>query len=178
MKKILIAACAIAFSAVSQAAALNWTAYGALNDGGADEDWYSGGQAYLLLVTSDSINVGVVDGALKVVSGATVIDSALVDGGTGAGAFNTDTFVNGDTYKFAVLFTTDGTSENMPTSGLYGMDDNGGAFYSVTWNSATGGEFANDGSSWAAVTQSIPEPTSGLMLLLGVAGLALRRKQK
>ena len=27
-------------------------------------------------------------------------------------------------------------------------------------------------------TAAVPEPTSGLLLLLGVAGLALRRKQK
>jgi len=30
--------------------------------------------------------------------------------------------------------------------------------------------------AWTAAT--IPEPTSGLLLLLGVAGLALKRKQK
>jgi hypothetical protein len=33
-------------------------------------------------------------------------------------------------------------------------------------------------SSWTAVpSESVPEPTSGLLMLLGVAGLALRRKQ-
>ena len=32
-------------------------------------------------------------------------------------------------------------------------------------------------SGWTSVT-AVPEPTSGLLLLLGVAGLALRRKQK
>ena len=35
------------------------------------------------------------------------------------------------------------------------------------------GAFANPG--W--YTQSVPEPTSGLLLLLGIAGLALKRKQ-
>ena len=38
----------------------------------------------------------------------------------------------------------------------------------------TNGAFeTNGGGSWS----SVPEPTSGLLLLLGVAGLALRRKQ-
>lgn len=32
-------------------------------------------------------------------------------------------------------------------------------------------------SAWQPLG-NIPEPTSGLLLLLGVAGLALRRKQK
>ena len=34
------------------------------------------------------------------------------------------------------------------------------------------------GTSTSFTTQAIPEPTSGLLLLLGVAGLALRRKNK
>ena len=31
--------------------------------------------------------------------------------------------------------------------------------------------------SWTITSSSVPEPTSGLLLLLGVAGLALRRKR-
>jgi len=38
-------------------------------------------------------------------------------------------------------------------------------------------DFGSDGS-WPASPAPIPEPTSGLLLLLGVAGLALKRKQK
>jgi hypothetical protein len=34
---------------------------------------------------------------------------------------------------------------------------------------------ANAQTAWTAVT--VPEPTSGLLLLLGVAGLALKRKR-
>ena len=34
------------------------------------------------------------------------------------------------------------------------------------------------GNTAASAWQTVPEPTSGLLLLLGVAGLALRRKQK
>lgn len=35
--------------------------------------------------------------------------------------------------------------------------------------------FAADG--WTSATASVPEPTSGILLLLGMAGLALRRKR-
>ena len=48
---------------------------------------------------------------------------------------------------------------------------------------ATFGTGAGVDASWVSngstfTTQAIPEPTSGLLLLLGVAGLALRRKNK
>lgn len=182
MKKLIIAVCAIAFAVISQAANLDWGAYGALNDGAADTDWYSGGQAYLIYVTNaDTFAVGVDGGALSITGGSIVqsvdvVDgeaASFIDGGNIGGGL-----ADGTTYKFAVLFTTEGVSgTDLPASGLYGLNDNDGSLYSVTWNKDTGGSFANV-DYYAAVTEPIPEPTSGLMLLLGVAGLALRRKQK
>ena len=41
-------------------------------------------------------------------------------------------------------------------------------WYGAQFNFATGGNFA---------AASVPEPTSGLLMLLGLAGLALKRKQ-
>jgi hypothetical protein len=38
--------------------------------------------------------------------------------------------------------------------------------------------FAMNNGTWNYTASAVPEPTSGLLLLLGVAGLALRRKQK
>ena len=45
---------------------------------------------------------------------------------------------------------------------------------------AAGVAFGNlqTATTTAGAWQSVPEPTSGLLLLLGMAGLALRRKQK
>ena len=51
----------------------------------------------------------------------------------------------------------------------------------LSWNAnnfATVGTGTPPSYATATAFQSIPEPTSGLLLLLGVAGLALRRKNK
>ncbi len=45
---------------------------------------------------------------------------------------------------------------------------------SKTWSNQAFGDAAFSEAGWYA----IPEPTSGLLMLLGMAGLALRRKQK
>lgn len=46
---------------------------------------------------------------------------------------------------------------------------------SKTWSNQAFGEDAFSSAGWYS---TVPEPTSGLLLLLGMAGLALRRKQK
>ena len=47
----------------------------------------------------------------------------------------------------------------------------------ATWKDTTGASLSNLATTQDAWTP-IPEPTSGLLMLLGMAGLALRRKQK
>jgi len=182
MKKLMVIVGAIVLAMGASAANLDWGAFGALNDGGNDSDWYSGGQAYLILV-SDTSSFAIANDLT--ITGGSVVSSADVDGGSALGGIDGGSIggglVDGETYNFAVLFTTDGVAgTTMPTTGLYGVNDNEGAFYSVTWNKDTGGAFNNDGI-YAAVTSSVsgaaPEPTSGLLLLLGMAGLALKRKR-
>ena len=52
------------------------------------------------------------------------------------------------------------------------------AFGNKSYEDTTGVEFTNMGvaGNWTAYS-AVPEPTSGLLLLLGVAGLALRRRR-
>lgn len=54
----------------------------------------------------------------------------------------------------------------------------------VGWNAVTAGELAkyigtasNPATGAYSLTSVVPEPTSGLLMLLGVAGLALKRKR-
>ena len=75
---------------------------------------------------------------------------------------DTDNFVGNSTYSF--YYTMEDAAGNVFTSAT----KNTKALATATATIA----FAS-GGSWAAV----PEPTSGLLLLLGMAGLALKRKR-
>lgn len=85
-----------------------------------------------------------------------------------ATTFDVDATV-GQSYSFYFVIETDGKKFTSaaktavaPETGAAGV-----AFGNLQTATTTAG-------AW----QSVPEPTSGLLLLLGMAGLALRRKQK
>ena len=69
----------------------------------------------------------------------------------------TDTGKDGKDQKFTITATIEGNGTVQP---------NGDIFFS-----------SGVPTTWVASVESVPEPTSGLLLLLGVAGLALRRRR-
>lgn len=183
MKKLMIAVAVVCAAVGVKAAALNWESIPV--DAGENE--FTGGQAYLIMVT-DAANFAVADD-LKI-TGGSIVDASGINESSAGGTWSTESLTGGQTYYFAVLCTTAGTGSKdaggnfiMPTTGYYGVDKNGDnatPFYEVEWNASTGGSFAPnyDGAYYTPMsTAVVPEPTSGLLLLLGMAGLALKRKR-
>ena len=184
MKKLIVALAAVAMGVVANAASFNWmvqSGYVYNGKGLAGSANRVSGTAYLFNVATYSQATLV--SAFYANEIATIKDSALnvatLTGGRVADTtFDTTLTSNTDTY-FAV-FSDDGKSVYVSiaaTSEYDGvMDRHSLAFGSVSdsskqFASTTGGAYSSAG--WYAV----PEPTSGLLLLLGVAGLALKRKR-
>ena len=152
----------------------------------------SGVAVYMFLTAAGGNSLSYVDGATL----TTIADvESAIQGGTftGAGAYVTSTlnasggttaatgltsFGAGDSLSaFAVIFD----NANIADAENYMIAQNsaGNQVLSQSWTSATGakvlswGKQSTSGATWTAV----PEPTSGLLMLLGIAGLALRRRR-
>ena len=186
MKKLMMAAAIVCAAAGIQAAQVTW--------GSVDEELYDGTgtgtlvadglDAYVILgaysqadfAAAYSASDGDKDatltaaGANKVAEGAT--DSGYVFGDD----FTADTGVN----AYMVVFDTD----KVYISALYGiegdpLDPSVGTFdiLATTGSDVAPLSGAYSGAGWYTAGEPVPEPTSGLLVLLGMAGLALRRRR-
>ena len=176
MKKI-ICALAIAVSAfVANAASVNWSGLGGtLATTGDTATTYS---VYLVnssvfASASDavtSIMGGSSDGVLATTAGIAAGTGFRfgVTGGAVAGSWNTGDVISA--YAL-ILDGSTATAENYLATATKNA-----TFSSAQQANLSFGSMAS--LSWNEVpTADIPEPTSGLLLLLGVAGLALKRKR-
>jgi len=187
MKKLIIAACAVAFAASVQAASVSWMTSGAFYDTAGDPDWptvAAGTTAYFVFANSYSQDDLVADFAAGTVSNAklTAINSGTIGAdGTVATVTGSSTTLSGYQDAYVVILKD---AENMFISDVVnkGIDELEGVTYTFT-EAKTGDIWALNGDASAGYvgagwySASVPEPTSGLLMLLGVAGLALRRKR-
>ena len=171
----MILAAAIAMAAMANAAAIGWTI------GGASA--YVGG-TYSLFVVGQNGVTDVNQITSLVATGADVSAYAFGSGSVAGVAVSQAAATSGksitysgsgtDTYQaFAVLWNADATEASFTSTATVQLanDSTGKAF-------AFGNQATNlAANSFAVSTSDVPEPTSGLLLLLGVAGLALKRKR-
>ena len=187
MKKLMIAAAIVCAAVVSQAASINWTTAGKTFVPSPDDPATNGrAKNYLVYAFAEADRTAVegllakgdIDGAVaKAVGGA---DGIGRTGSTGAASGKLNDVTSEATYTaFLVAFDTFASSTaGLDTAKNYNVSASlTGPTYSGA-QSATSLDFTSSnwgGSGWTAI--STPEPTSGLLLLLGVGAMALRRRR-
>ena len=172
MKKIMFAMAVAMIAGFAQAATIRWGSGTAAN-GLADESGNS-------LANSTAYTLTAI---LWDATGTTQLETMTVTSANATGAYSgqfTYAAAASTEYMFsAVLAKNDGTATlemdkaafTTPASGTKQLNITTGANFNTT-----GSKWSSDG--WQTSGGDIPEPTSGLLLLVGAGMLALRRKQK
>lgn len=176
MKKIILVIAAVVIATCTQAASVKWNVNAVQNPAGTG----AGSVGWVAAIFIDdaagtlrsSVN-GETDFSTLLASASQTV--ATVASGTAVRANGTTgSFSAGETaYVFAlVLDSSDvATAENFYLTSLQNKTVAGtGADITISWvgtNAAQG--------SWSPI--NVPEPTSGLLLLIGMSGLALKRKR-
>ena len=186
MKKLMIAAAIVYAAALSQAATVTWGATNnALCDGDATAANYCGYLVDVYGVTTTYADAAAVAAALK----AGTFDGNII---------YTATDGNGLSVVGSGTKTVKINVSSKPTVDSFANEQQV-SYYAILFNAANvadatqflaetptavSAQFSSAGLLTAALSTqaskewaAIPEPTSGLLLLLGVAGLALRRRR-
>ena len=183
MKKLIIAAAVVCTAVLTHAAAFNWTtddkaympyAIGSIAEGSGQaaatstnsksmSNWADAGAVFTYTMLIDGIES----------TGTVAYDSRKIQVAANNAGFELPS-EGSKTFAYDIVITgtyNDGTDTwTMTSNHITGTTDPYSSLSTATLATAVP-------SSWT-ITKSgaVPEPTSGLLLLLGVAGLALRRK--
>ena len=173
MKKLLTLAAVVIVAATTHAAAVGWTIGGTSGYSGGSYDLFvigvngvtSAGQIVALVTAGTDVS-----GYAFYEGGNASVTAAISKPATTSGKSIAYSGTGTDTYEaFAVLWKSDGKEASYTSTVSISMDNDATSKTFAFANQST--NLSNNNFSVA------PEPTSGLLLLLGVAGLALKRKR-
>lgn len=181
MKNLIMFAAVAALAFAGQAATVDWK----LNVAGQGAAWKAA-NAYVmafngsdyaavikLLTVDGSDNMAADLGAYALNNGGSTTQFAVANSRGAAAASGQAAGVTGDTL-FWVVFT-EGSMDAGKDIAYTGATDISAYDYEAGSNSP--GTFAFTSVANSGTIANVPEPTSGLLMLLGMAGLALRRKR-
>ena len=187
MKKLMVAMAAVALAGAVQAASVSWISTGYLWNPttNAKAEEITGGSIVLCLINDGSDwknGVTDLDTGVLATSGMAAAIGKVKGSESGNYVFSySDRLINNNdiltvlfkdekgNYSELVYVDSDGKPTSATVTETYkvsGLSDDSSVL--------TAFSFATSGSNFTTV----PEPTSAMLMLLGVAGLALRRKQK
>lgn len=181
MKKLMILAAAVATSVMANAAAITWGS-GTVTLADSTKAGKDAVTGYLFLIDATTYSAlaanttgTAMSDAVYAAYGASLGSADASKATTAKGIANIadpTVYANGDTAYAAILYVEgDNYMGNVAT---YTLTSDLNA--SVSGLSLTlGGVDGAAATAWS--TAAVPEPTSGLLLLLGMAGLALKRKR-
>ena len=187
MKKLMIALATVAMAAGVQAAAWQWSSSSAaVTPGGSDP--LSGANIYLFFGYDSSSAANTAKGELLTSLRAGNEISGYSQSATlnSSGMLETTAFTGpeGKKYAFAVILADDAAGNSYmfqsanknATAADVGTANLPFDISSTTLKDIT---TTGTGAGWYMFKEgsAVPEPTSGLLMLLGVAGLALRRRR-